>query len=111
MAIAKKAKKKDAPVFKEAFYDIIERPLITEKATALSEQNKVIFRVRNDATKPQIKEAVEALFKVNVVSVNTINVEGKIKVFRGGLGQRKDFKKAVVTLAAGQSIDLAGGIA
>jgi len=112
MATLKKAtKKKDAPVLKEAFYDIIQRPLITEKATAASEQNKVIFRVRADATKPQIKEAVEALFKVAVLSVNTINVQGKIKVFRGGLGQRKDFKKAIVTLAAGQSIDLASGIA
>ncbi|HEU5048299.1 MAG TPA: 50S ribosomal protein L23 [Rickettsiales bacterium] len=110
MAIAKKAKK-EAPVLKEAFYDVIERPVITEKATAISEQNKVVFRVRNDATKTQIKEAVEALFKVEVVSVNTINVQGKVKVFRGALGQRKDFKKAVVTLAAGQSIDLASGIA
>lgn len=111
MAAAKKAQKKDASVFKEAFYDVIQRPLITEKATAASEQNKVIFRVRADATKTQIKEAVEALFKVVVVSVNTINVQGKVKVFRGALGQRKDFKKAIVTLASGQSIDLASGIA
>ncbi len=112
MATVKKAaKKKDAPALKEAFYDVIQRPLITEKATALAEHNKVVFRVRGDATKPQIKEAVEALFKVEVVSVNTVNVHGKTKIFRGALGQRKDFKKAVVTLASGQSIDLAGGIA
>ncbi len=113
MALTKKktASKKDAPVLKEAFYNIIQRPLVTEKATALSEHNKVIFRVRSDATKPQIKEAVEALFKVSVVGVNTIHVPGKAKVFRGKTGQRKDFKKAVVTLASGQSIDLASGVA
>ncbi len=115
-ALKKTAKKKesaknDAPAFKEAFYDVIYRPVITEKATAASEHNKVIFKVRPDATKAHIKEAVEALFKVNVVSVNTLNVQGKIKVFRGALGQRKDFKKAIVTLAPGQSIDLASGMA
>jgi large subunit ribosomal protein L23 len=111
MATKKEAKKKEAPVLKEAFYNVIERPIITEKATAASEQNKVIFKVKSDATKTQVKEAVEALFKVNVVNVNTVNVRGKIKVFRGHLGQRKGFKKAIVTLAAGQSIDLASGIA
>jgi large subunit ribosomal protein L23 len=112
MAFGKKsAKKKEVPVLKEAFYDVIQRPLITEKATALAEQNKIVFRVRTDATKPQIKQAVEVLFKVEVVGVNTVNVQGKVKAFRGALGQRKDFKKAVVTLASGQSIDLASGIA
>jgi len=113
MAKAKKAtdKKKDAPVFKEAYYDVISRPVITEKATAASEFNKVIFRVRSDVTKTQVKQAIEALFKVEVVSVNTLNVQGKTKIFRGSVGKRKDFKKAVVTLAKGQSIDLAGGIA
>lgn len=110
MATAKKAKK-DAPAFKEAYYNIIQRPLITEKATALAEQNKVVFRVRTDATKPQIKEAIEALFKVEVTGVNTVTVKGKEKAFRGAFGTRKDFKKAVVTLAAGQSIDLASGVA
>jgi len=107
----KKTEKKDSPVFKEAFYDIILRPVITEKATAASEHNKVTFRVRNTATKPQIKEAVEALFSVKVTNVNTITTPGKVKAFRGFLGQRKDHKKAVVTLAEGQSIDLANGIA
>ena len=111
MVKAKKSEKKEAPVFKEAFYDVIARPVITEKATAASEYHKVIFRVRPDVTKKQVKEAVEALFKVNVVSVNTLNVQGKKKVFRGQLGKRKDFKKAVVTLAKGQSIDLASGVA
>jgi large subunit ribosomal protein L23 len=110
MAIAKK-KKGTSEIVKEAFYDVIECPVITEKATAASEHNKVIFRVRMDATKNQIKEAVEALFKVSVKSVNTMNFQGKIKIFRGMAGRRKDYKKAVVTLAAGQSIDLAGGIA
>ncbi len=111
MVKAKKSAKKEAPVFKEAFYDVISRPVITEKATAASEHNKVIFRVRPDVTKAQVKEAIEALFKVEVVSVNTLNVQGKTKIFRGAIGKRKDFKKAVVTLAKGQSIDLAGGIA
>ena len=112
MAKAKKAEKKqDGAVLKEAFYNIIERPLITEKATMISEQNKVVFRIRGDATKSQVKEAVEALFKVNVVNVNTINVKGKVKLFRGAIGRRQDFKKAIVTLASGQSIDLASGIA
>lgn len=111
MAIWKKAAKKKNPDLKEVFYDVIECPVITEKATAASEQNKVTFRIRVDANKEQVKEAVEALFAVNVLSVNTINVQGKKKVFRGVLGKRKDFKKAIVTLANGQSIDLASGIA
>ncbi len=112
MAKAKKtAEKKDAPVLKEAFYDVIARPVITEKATAASEYNKVIFRVRNDVTKAQVKEAIEGLFKVDVTSVNTINVQGKTKAFRGRAGKRKDFKKAIVTLKAGQSIDLSSGVA
>jgi len=112
MAKAKKTEaKKGAPVFKEAFYDIITRPVITEKATAASEQHKIIFRVRIDATKAQVKEAVEGLFKVEVTGVNTINVQGKTKAFRGRPGKRKDFKKAIVTLKAGQSIDLSSGVA
>jgi large subunit ribosomal protein L23 len=112
MAKAKKTDaKKDAPIFKEAFYDVIARPVITEKATAASEHHKVIFRIRPDVTKAQVKEAVEALFKVTVVSVNTLNVQGKTKIFRGRPGKRRDFKKAVVTLAKGQSIDLASGVA
>jgi large subunit ribosomal protein L23 len=91
-------------------YDVIVSPVITEKATALSEHNKVVFRVRKDATKPQIKEAVEKLFDVKVRSVNTVLTKGKKKVFRGRLGQRSDVKKAIVTLEAGQTIDVTTGL-
>ena len=91
-------------------YDVILSPLITEKATALSEHNKVVFRVRPDATKPQIKEAVEKLFDVKVTSVNTLVTKGKVKMFRGQRGQRSDVKKAVVTLAEGQAIDVTTGL-
>jgi large subunit ribosomal protein L23 len=91
-------------------YDVILSPLITEKATALSEHNKVVFRVRPDATKPQIKEAVEKLFDVKVVSVNTLVTKGKVKMFRGTRGKRSDVKKAVVTLAEGESIDVTTGL-
>ena len=91
-------------------YDTIVSPVITEKATMLSEQNKVVFRVSRDATKPQIVEAIENLFKVNVVKVNTLNVKGKTKRFRGIVGRRSDVKKAVVTLAEGQSIDITTGL-
>jgi large subunit ribosomal protein L23 len=91
-------------------YDTILSPVITEKATMLSEQNKVVFRVAGDATKPEIAEAVENLFKVSVVKVNTINVRGKTKRFRGRVGRRSDVKKAIVTLAEGQSIDITTGL-
>ena len=91
-------------------YDVIVSPVITEKATTLSEHNKVVFRVRKDATKPQIKEAVERLFDVKVKSVNTLVTKGKVKMFRGTRGQRSDVKKAVVTLAEGQSIDVTTGL-
>ncbi len=91
-------------------YDTILAPVITEKATQLSEQNKVVFRVAKDASKAEIAEAVENLFKVNVVKVNTINVKGKTKRFRGREGQRSDVKKAIVTLAEGQSIDITTGL-
>ncbi len=91
-------------------YDVIVSPVITEKATALSEHNKVVFRVRPDATKPQIKEAVEKLFDVKVKSVNTLVTKGKVKMFRGKRGQRSDVKKAVVTLEEGQAIDVTTGL-
>lgn len=91
-------------------YDTILGPVITEKATLLSEQNKVVFRVARGATKPEIAEAIENLFKVSVVKVNTINVKGKTKRFRGRVGRRSDVKKAVVTLAEGQSIDITTGL-
>ena len=91
-------------------YDTILSPVITETATLLSEQNKVVFRVAGDATKDEIAAAVEALFKVSVTKVNTLNVKGKTKRFRGREGRRSDVKKAVVTLAEGQSIDITTGL-
>ena len=91
-------------------YDVIVSPVITEKATALSDQNKVVFKVSPTATKPQIKEAVEKLFDVKVKSVNTLVTKGKVKIFRGMRGQRSDVKKAVVTLEEGQTIDVTTGL-
>lgn len=91
-------------------YDVIRSPVITEKATMLSEYNKVVFKVARTATKPQIKAAIEKLFDVKVKSVNTLVTEGKMKVFRGRLGQRSDIKKAVVTLEDGHSIDVTTGL-
>jgi large subunit ribosomal protein L23 len=91
-------------------YDVIVSPVITEKATNLSELNKVVFRVAPKATKPQIKQAVEALFEVKVKSVNTLITKGKSKVFRGQRGQRSDVKKAIVTLEEGQTIDVTTGL-
>jgi len=91
-------------------YDVVLAPHITEKATMASEQNAVVFRVANDATKPQIKAAVEALFNVKVTGVNTIVQKGKTKRWKGEAYRRSDFKKAIVTLADGQSIDVTTGI-
>ncbi len=91
-------------------YDIIRSPVITEKATMASEQNQVVFRVRKDATKPQIKSAIESLFDVKVESVNTLVHKGKRKVFRGYKGKQADVKKAIVTLAEGERIDVTTGL-
>ena len=91
---------------REAMYDIVRAPVITEKATALSEKNQVVFRVAIDANKLQIKAAVEGLFGVKVLGVNTLVQKGKTKRFRGRPGVRSDVKKAYVQLAEGQSIDL-----
>ena len=91
-------------------YDVILAPHITEKATVLSELNKVVFRVAKDATKDEITAAVEELFKVNVLKVNTVVTKGKTKRFRGIMGRRDDVKKAIVTLADGQSIDVTTGL-
>ena len=91
-------------------YDVIVSPVITEKATAASEQNKVMFKVSRTATKPQIKAAVEKLFNVKVKSVNTLIRMGKVKTFKGKVGQQSDVKKAVVTLAEGSSIDFTTGL-
>ena len=91
-------------------YDIVLAPHITEKSTMLSETNSVVFRVAPKATKPEIKAAVEALFGVTVVGVNTMITKGKSKRWKGKPYQRSDVKKAVVTLAEGQSIDVTSGI-
>lgn len=91
-------------------YDIIIKPVITEKATLLSEQNKVVFRVPLTASKKDVKNAVEALFKVKVGAVNTIRRKGKTKYFRGLEGKRSDTKNAVVTLLEGYSIDVTTGL-
>ena len=91
-------------------YDVIVAPHITEKATLLSEHNAVVFKVANDATKPQIKAAVEALFDVTVLGVNTIVQKGKTKKWKGAPYTRSDIKKAIVTLKDGQSIDVTTGI-
>jgi large subunit ribosomal protein L23 len=95
---------------KARHYDAIVAPVITEKSTILSEQNKVVFRVPLTVTKDQVKEAVEALFKVKVTAVNTLVAKGKTKRFRGVAGRRADTKKAIVTLAEGQSIDVTTGL-
>jgi large subunit ribosomal protein L23 len=98
-------------ISRERMYQTILSPLVTEKATALSERNQVVFKVAIDATKPEIKAAVEGLFGVKVLAVNTMVVKGKTKRFRGREGQRSDWKKAMVRLAEGQSIDLTTGLA
>ncbi|TIX50440.1 50S ribosomal protein L23 [Alteraurantiacibacter aquimixticola] len=91
-------------------YDVIVAPHITEKATLLSENNAVVFKVANDATKPQIKEAVEALYDVKVKGVNTIVQKGKSKRWKGKPYKRSDMKKAIVTLVEGQMIDITEGV-
>lgn len=91
-------------------YDVVLAPHITEKSTLVSEHNAVVFKVAGDATKPEIKAAVEALFDVKVTGVNTIVTKGKTKRWKGAPYKRSDFKKAIVTLAEGQSIDVTTGI-
>ena len=91
-------------------YDVIVSPVITEKSTLVSENNQVVFNVARDASKPEIKAAVEALFNVKVKAVNTLLRKGKVKRFRGITGRQSDVKKAVVTLVDGQSIDIATGL-
>jgi len=91
-------------------YDVIVSPSITEKSTMASEQNQVVFNVVRTATKPEIKAAVEALFGVKVTAVNTLLRKGKVKRFRGHIGKQSDVKKAYVTLADGQSIDVSTGL-
>jgi len=91
-------------------YDVILAPVITEKATKLTEVNQVVFRVSLDATKPAIAKAVETLFKVKVMAVNTQRIKGKTKMSRGRPYKRSDYKKAIVTLAEGQQIDITTGL-
>ena len=91
-------------------YDVIRKPIITEKATMASETNAVVFEVAIESSKPQIKVAVEALFGVKVKAVNTSITKGKVKRFRGQLGKRKDVKKASVTLEEGNTIDVSTGL-
>ena len=93
-----------------AHYDVIRSPVITEKSTEASEHNKIVFQVSKSATKPEIKAAVEALFKVKVKSVNTLIRKGKVKRFRGIVGRQSDTKRAIVTLAEGQSVDVTTGL-
>ncbi|HUN51722.1 MAG TPA: 50S ribosomal protein L23 [Candidatus Sulfotelmatobacter sp.] len=95
---------------REQMYDTILGPVVTEKSTRASEHNQVIFRVPLSATKPEIKAAVEGLFNVKVTAVNTLRVKGKEKRFKNTIGVRSDWKKAMVTLAEGQSIDVTTGI-
>jgi large subunit ribosomal protein L23 len=91
-------------------YDVIIAPVITEKATVASERNQVIFKVARNATKPQIKEAVEKLFDVKVKKVNTLVRKGKVKAFKGTIGTQSDVKKAIVTLEEGHRIDVTTGL-
>jgi large subunit ribosomal protein L23 len=91
-------------------FDVILAPVVTEKSTRISEHNQVVFRVPLTASKPEIKAAVENLFKVKVTAVNTLRVKGKRKMFRGRPGRRSAFKKALVTLAEGQRIDVTTAI-
>jgi large subunit ribosomal protein L23 len=95
---------------RQAMYDLIRSPLITEKATAVSEHNQIIFKVPLTATKREVKAAVEGLFSVKVDAVNTLRVQGKLKRVKGRAGRRSDFKKAIVTLAQGSRIDVTTGI-
>ena len=91
-------------------YKIIRQPIVTEKATKLSEYNKVVFEVAYKSNKNEIKGAVEKLFSVKVISVNIINIKGKVKRFKGVLGRRNDIKKAVITLEEGNTIDISAGV-
>ena len=91
-------------------YQIIRKPIVTEKATKLSKFNKIVFEVAYKSNKNEIKGAVEKLFSVKVKSVNVINIKGKVKRFKGVLGKRNDIKKAVITLEEGNTIDISAGV-
>ena len=104
-------RKRAATMSRERMFEIVRSPVITEKATGMTERNQVAFRVAIDASKPEIKAAVEGLFGVTVLGVNTLVQKGKTKRFRGRPGVRSDVKKAYVQLAEGQSIDMSTGLA
>ena len=104
------AKKPTSAAIDIRHYDVVLAPHITEKSTMLSEHNAVVFKVAGTASKPEIKAAVEALFNVSVTNVNTLVTKGKTKKWKGTPYRRSDVKKAIVTLAAGQSIDITSGI-
>lgn len=106
--MSKKAATKTAAT--AAMYDLVRLPVVTEKATMASEFGKVVFQVSDSASKGEVKQAIEALFGVKVTKVNTLNTKGKVKSFRGMKGQRSGYKKAVVTLAEGQTIDAMAGV-
>ncbi|MGF1641051.1 MAG: 50S ribosomal protein L23 [Rhodospirillales bacterium] len=108
--MSKPYRKRVVTVSRQRLFEVLRRPVITEKATLLSEHNQVAFLVAPDASKPEIKAAVEELFKVKVKAVNTLRQKGKVKRSRGVLGKRADTKKAMVTLEAGHSIDITTGL-
>ncbi len=108
--MSKPRPKRSVVVSQQRMYEVVRRPVITEKATLLSEHNQVAFMVATDASKPEIKAAIEGLFKVKVKAVNTLCQKGKVKRFRGRLGKRPDTKKAMVTLEEGHSIDITTGV-
>ena len=110
MTRARKYQKPEVKLSRERIYQLVRRPLVTEKSTLGSEHNQVTFEVPLDATKPEIKAAVEDLFKVKVKGVNTLRQKGKTKRFRGRPGKRSDMKKAYVTLEEGHSIDVTTGV-
>ncbi len=102
--------RKEVKLSRERMYEIVRSPVVTEKSTMGSEHNQVTFRVPLDADKREVKAAIEGLFKVKVAAVNTLRVKGKTKRFRGFIGRRADYKKAIVTLAEGSTIDVTTGI-
>ena len=110
MSKGRAVRKDEIKVSEARKYDLVVSPVVTEKTTFASEHNQVVFQVPLDASKPEIKAAVEALFKVKVEAVNTLRAKGKIKRFRGIIGRRPDTKKAYVPLAEGHSIDVTTGV-
>lgn len=110
MSTARIYKASEVKLSRERMYDIVRAPVITEKSTMGAEHNQVTFKVPLEASKPEIKVAIETLFSVKVKAVNTLRQKGKVKRFRGIRGRRSDFKKAFVTLEEGHSIDVTTGV-